>query len=102
LETKLEEVKYLLVLHYFNWTGTSEELKEFVNLVKNLAVGLGGISLLGIFIPTSEWHYVIVWNTTTYEEALQTYKKYSEKYGPLKISLGKIEMFHTLEEIPFL
>ncbi len=92
----------MLVLHYFNWAGTPEELKEFVSRVKNLAVGLGGISILGIFIPTSEWHYVIVWNATTYEEALQIYKKYSEKYGPLKISLGKIELFHTLEEIPFL
>ncbi len=92
----------MLVLHYFNWAGTPKEFKEFASQVKSQVDGAKGVSLLGLFIPTSEWHYVIVWNVTTYERALQIYKEYSEKYGPLKISLGKLELFHTLEEIPFL
>ncbi len=92
----------MLVLHYFNWAGTPKEFKEFASQVKSQVDGIEGVSLFGIFIPTSEWHYVIVWNVTSYEKVLQTYKTYSEKYGPLKISLGKLELFHTLEEIPFL
>ena len=82
----------MLVLHYFNWAGTSEEFKEFASQLKSQVGGVEGVSLLGIFIPTSEWHYVIVWNVTIYEKVLQTYKTYSEKYGPLKISLGKIRV----------
>ena len=92
----------MFVLHYFNWAGTSEEFREFVNRMKSQFDGKEGVGLVGIFIPTSEWHYVIIWNVKTYEQALQVYKAYSEKYGPLKISLGKLELFHTFEEIPFL
>ena len=92
----------MFVLHYLNWAGTSKEFKEFASRVKSQVDGVKGVNLVGIFIPTSEWHYVIVWDVATYEKVLQTYKTYSEKYGPLKISLGKLELLHTLEEIPFL
>jgi hypothetical protein len=92
----------LLVLHYLNWAGAPEEFKEFVFQLKSLVSGATGVSLLGIFIPTSEWHYVVVWDVIMYEKVLQMYKTFSEKNGPLKISLGKIELFHTLDEIPFL
>ncbi len=92
----------MFVLHYFNWAGTPEEFKDFANTIKNQFGGAEGVNLVGIFIPTSEWHYVIIWNVAMYEKVLQTYKAYSEKHGPLKISLGKLELFHTLEEIPFL
>lgn len=95
-------MKPLLVLHYFNWAGTSEEFKEFASRMKSQVDEVEDVKLVGIFIPTSEWHYVIVWNVATYENVLQIYKTYSEKYGPLKISLGRLELFHTLEEIPFL
>ena len=92
----------MLVLSYFNWAGTSEEFREFVDRVKNIGAELEGVSLVGVFIPTSEWHYVVVWNVNAYEKMLQTLKAYSEKYGRIKISLGKIELLHTLDEIPFL
>ena len=92
----------MFVLHYFNWAGTPEEFKEFEKIVKGQFDKTEGVNLVGIFIPTSEWHYVIVWNSTTYEQVLQIYRTYAEKYGPLKIALGKLELLHTLEEIPFL
>ena len=90
----------MFVLTYFNWAGTAEEFKEFADRVKREKAEGG--SLVGIFIPSSEWHYVLVWNVDSYEKVLQIYKEYSEKYGPLKVSLGKVELFHTLEEISFL
>ncbi len=92
----------MFVLFYLNWGGTSEEFKEFAGRVKSQAEEMEGSSLVGIFVPTSEWHYVIVWNVTTYEKVLQALKTYSEKYGPLKTTLGKVELFHTPEEVPFL
>jgi len=44
----------------------------------------------------------MVWNATSYEKALQAFKTYLEKYGRPKTSLGKVELFHTSEELPFL
>jgi hypothetical protein len=102
LEKKSNEGELLFVLTYFNWAGTPEEFKEFANRVKSEFNEAEGIGLIGIFIPSSEWHYVLVWNVTAYVKVLQTYKAYSEKYGHLKFSLGKDELFHTLEEVPFL
>ncbi len=90
------------ILHYFNWAGTPAEFKEFTNTVKTEFAKSEGVNLLGVFTPTSEWHYVIVWDVTAYEKLLKTYKTYSENYGPFKMSLGKLELFHTLEEVPFL
>ncbi len=92
----------MLVLSYINWAGTSEEFKEFADQVKTISNEIEGVSLVGVYIPTSEWHYVVVWNVNAYEKVLQALKAYSEKYGRIKISLGKIELLHTLEEIPFL
>ena len=92
----------MFVLHYFNWAGTPQEFKEFAKILKSQFNKTAGANLVGIYIPSSEWHYVVVWDVTTYEKVLQIYKAYSEKYGPLKISLGKLELLHTLEEIPFL
>jgi hypothetical protein len=91
-----------MILFYFNWAGTPEELKEFASRIKNPVDVIEGINLLGIFVPTSAWHYVMIWNSTKYEKALQTLKAYSEKYGQIKISLGKTELLHTIEEVPFL
>ncbi len=92
----------MLVLHYLNWSGTSAEFKAFREQMKNQVNEMEGIKIVGIFVPTSEWHYVIIFDTRTYENALLTYKAYAEKYGALKTSLGKLELFHTIEEVPFL
>jgi len=92
----------LLALYYFNWAGTSEEFKEFAGRVKSIVDEVEGVDLVGIFFPTSEWHCVMVWNATSYEKALQAFKTYLEEYGRPKTSLGKVELFHTSEELPFL
>ena len=91
-------MKSLLVLYYFNWKGTSEECKEFAGRVSGIIDGIEGADLSGIFLPTSEWHYVMVLKATSYEKAMQVFKTYLEKYE-LKTSLGKVELFHTFEEL---
>ena len=92
----------MLALYYFNWAGSSEEFKEFAGRVKSIVDGVEGVNLVGIFFPTSEWHCVMVWNAISYEKALQAFKTYFKKYGRPKTSLGKVELFHTSEELPFL
>jgi hypothetical protein len=89
----------LLTLYYFNWAGTSEELREFVERMKSIIDGTEGAEFNGIFIPTSEWHYVLVMKATNYEKILQVMKKYIEKFGWAKTSLAKAELLHTFEDL---
>jgi len=91
----------LLVLYYFNWAGTAEEFKEFAGQMMSKADATEGVEFLGIFAPSSEWNYVMVMKAMSYEKTLQAFKTYMEKYGRPKTSLGKIELFHTFEEIGY-
>ena len=89
----------MLTLYYFNWAGTSEEFKEFAGRMKSIIKGIKGVEFGGFFIPTSEWHYVLVMKATNYEKSLQVMKTYIEKFGWLKTSLAKAELFHTFEDL---
>ncbi len=89
----------MLFLYYFNWVGTPEELKEFAGQIKSIMKGTEGIEFNGLFMPISEWHYVMVWKTISYEKALQVMKTYIEKFGWSKASLAKVELLHTFEEL---
>ncbi len=89
----------MLFLYYFNWSGTSEELREFAERMKSIITGTEGVEFSGIFIPTSEWHYVLVVKATNYEKSLQVMKTYIEKFGWSKTSLAKAELFHTFEDL---
>ncbi len=91
----------MLVLYYFNWIGTSEELKEFVGRAVSKDESIEGVEPLGVFAPSSEWNFVMVMKVTSYDKAMQNFKKYMEKYGRPKTSLGKIELFHTFEELGY-
>ena len=92
----------MLVLYYFNWAGTSEEFKEFAGRMSSKVEGTENVEPLGIFAPSSEWNFVMVMKATSYDKALQTFRTYMEKYGKPKTSLGKIELFHTFEELGYL
>jgi hypothetical protein len=92
---------FLLVLYYFNWVGTSEEFKEFAGLMMSKVEGVEGVEPLGVFAPSSEWNYVAVMKTPSYEKALQTFRAYMKKHGRPKTSVGKIELFHTFEELGY-
>ena len=92
----------MLVLYYFNWKGTPEESEKFFGQVKNIIDGIDGVNLTGIFLPTSEWHYVMVIESTSYEKIMRIFRTYfGKEYGCWKTSLGKIELLHTFEEIGF-
>ena len=89
----------MLFLYYFNWAGTSEEVSEFAGRMKSIIKETEGTEFIGLFIPTSEWNYVLVMKTTNYERSLQVMKTYIEKFGWAKTPLSKAELFHTFEEL---
>ena len=89
----------MLFLYYFNWAGTSEEFKEFADRMKSIIKGTEGVEFNRIFVPTSEWHYVLVMEVTNYEKSLQVMRTYVEKFGWAKTSLSKVELLHTFEDL---
>ena len=89
----------MLMLYYFNWAGTSEELKEFAGRIKGIIDGTEGVKFSGLFIPASEWHYALVMKATSYDKTVQVMKTYIEKYGWAKTSLAKAELLHTFEDL---
>ena len=96
------EVMSLLVIYYFNWKGTSEESEKFFGQVKNIIDGIDDVNLIGIFLPTSPWHYAMVIEATNYDKVLQVFKTYfGKEYGMWKTSLGKVELLNTFEDIGF-
>jgi hypothetical protein len=44
----------LLGLYYFRWTGTAEELKEYVRRVNEITNGTEETSYKGVFTPASD------------------------------------------------
>lgn len=89
----------MLGLYYFNWAGTPEEFKEYVGRVKSICDGIEGVEFKGLFIPTSEWHFVWLVEFTPYEKGLEILRTYRKRYGPAKVALAKAEILHTMEEM---
>ncbi len=86
-------------MYYFNWAGTPEELREYVERITGIIKGTEDVELSGLFIPISEWHYALVMNASGYEKALHVMKTYVKKFGWGKASLAKVELLHTFEEL---
>lgn len=91
----------MLILFYFRWIGTPEELKEFVGRMKNISDGIEGIDLKGVFTPpTSEWNACMLYEATSFEKGIETYRTYNQKYGPNpKLPLGHAELLYPFEEV---
>ena len=90
----------MLGLYYFRWTGTSEELKEYVGRVQEISDRIDGVNLKGVFAPSSEWNAVLLIDGANFEKILETYKTYLKKYGSHpKIPVAKLELLLTFEEI---
>ena len=92
----------MILLYYIRWIGTATELKEYVGRINEITAALDGVDFKGIFSPTSEWSFVVLFEGTSYDKVLEVYKKYMMKYGPhSKIPVGKVEVLHTFDELGY-
>ena len=92
----------MLGLYYFRWTGTSKELKEYIERVKETANKVEGANLKGVFTPTSEWNGVLLFEGTGFDNILKIYKEYMKKYGSNpKIPVAKFESLFTFGEVGY-
>jgi len=92
----------LLTLYYFNWVGTPEEFKEYVGRIKSISDGIDGLSFKGVFVPSSEWNAVLLFEAASFEKALECYTTYMKKFGRTgKIPLSKTEILFTFQELGY-
>lgn len=42
--------------------------------MRSIINGIDGVDLLGIFLPTSEWHYVMVMKATSHDKRKNNFK----------------------------
>lgn len=88
------------MLYYFRWTGKAAEMKGYIEKVNQLCDLTEDVTFKGVFVPTSEWSSVILFEGTSYDKVLGIYKSFMMKYGPNdNISVGKVEILHTFEEL---
>jgi hypothetical protein len=89
-------------LYYIRWIGTAPELKEYVDRINEITSEVDGVDFRGIFSPTSEWNFVLLFEGTSYNNVLEVYKQYMVKFNPHpKIPVGKVEVLHTFEEFGY-
>lgn len=92
----------MLGLYYFRWVGTSEEFSEYMDRVKGIADGIDDVDFKGVFVPTSEWNVVTLWEAPSMDRALEVYRTYMQKHGPHpKIPVAKMELLYTFKELGY-
>ena len=75
-------------------------MKEYIGRVSEICNQTEGVTFKGVFMPTSEWNEVILFEGTSYDKVVGVYKAFMMKYGPHpKIPVGKVEALHTFEEL---
>jgi hypothetical protein len=73
----------MLGLFWFNWEGTPEELKKFVEENKKETEKIDGITWKGCYTPTCEWNRVMVFKIDSAD------KWYAMSTSNPNVSLGK-------------
>ena len=92
----------MLVLFYFRWVGSSDEFNECIARVKSIADEVDGIDFKGVFVPTSEWNAVTLWEAPSFDSALEVYRTYIRKHGPHpKMTVSKAELLYTFKELGY-
>jgi hypothetical protein len=75
-------VKEMLQAINFDWGGTQEELKKFIESFKKGCKDCGGIEYKGLYTPNNhKWHYSMFIETDDYNNWAEVFKIAREKYG---------------------
>jgi hypothetical protein len=88
-------------MYYFRWVGTGGEFNEYVGRIMTISKDLG-VDFKGVFVPTSEWNAVLLFEGPSFDKAMEIYKTYIQKYGAHpKIPVAKLELLYTFEELGY-
>ena len=92
----------MLTQVYFNWDGTLEEFDKVKKLVIKLVNKRETINLFGLYIPSNEWNYCVLYEV----ESLDVFLMYQREVRALlktenldKISARKLELLTSEKEL---
>ena len=92
----------MLILYYLRWTGTPEELKQYMGRVTAISDEVDGAALKGVFVPSSEWNVALLMEATSFDKGIEVYRTYMKQYGSHpKIPLAKLELLYTFGELGY-
>lgn len=60
----------MLILWYYNWTGSQEERDKFEKTATERWNKVDGVKVMGIYTPSTEWNRVLIWDVKSYDKWL--------------------------------
>ena len=61
----------MIILAYFNWSGTQEELSEYLAESKKHWDKIKGVTYKGCYVTTSAWNRVSMYETESFEKWME-------------------------------
>ncbi|UCF07757.1 MAG: hypothetical protein JSW28_08975 [Thermoplasmata archaeon] len=69
----------MLAIVHLNWRGTNEEFQAVCKHVKEIIVNTQGIELVGLYVPSNDWNYAVVYKVKSFTNFLDYQKIVREK-----------------------
>ena len=95
----------MLMLYSLKWIGTYNEFKLYLERVKDISGVVAGMTFKGVYIPSDEWNYTLLFDLDHYENGLEGYQIFIKKYlhpdVRSNIAYAKWTLLHTFEEIGY-
>ena len=92
-EKESEIEKMPLFLMYFNWSGTSEELREYTDQFKSVFDGTEDVEFKDVYNTVSGGWNAVYLLEGTWDSMMKAWGTYLRKFGrPEKVSLSKMEI----------
>lgn len=58
----------MLAQVYLNWNGTTEEFNQVKTIVRDIVANTDGVELEGLYIPSNEWNYSVLYKFDSFEK----------------------------------
>jgi hypothetical protein len=76
-----------------------------VENVKQVSEAIAGMTFKGVYIPTDEWNYTLLFDVAQYANALNGYQTFIQKYlrpdMRSNIAVSKSILLHTFKELGY-
>jgi hypothetical protein len=65
----------LIAQVFLNWNGTKQEFESVKSVVKDQVANYAGVDLVGLYIPSNKWNYVVIYKMDNFENFLNFQKQ---------------------------
>lgn len=95
----------MLMLYSIKWIGTYNQFKQYIERVKQVSSAVKGMNFKGVYIPSDEWNYTLLFDLDQYANALEGYQAFVKKHLQAdvrsNIAYTKSTLLHTFAELGY-